>query len=248
MHADERRNRQLAGVELKREFVRSERGWNWDEAMGRAGDFGYDCGFYRPVWRRLGGLQAARLSAVQGDRQSVRDDSYEGQQTGVRLSWFDRCAVLGIAVFTVGREPLLATAAKPQPGGNALEAVSYPGFERARLYRLRKNSCLAPLCVRARIQSLFVNCSAGLLTGCTGGFLAARWDVRGSRDPHDSRSGERRYKIRYLRISSQSCRKTLIMNGGFSPRGKLRKRLAFGDETATGFLPGIWFESEADNR
>ena len=51
-------------------------------------------------------------------------------------------------------------------------------------------------------KNLSVNCSAGLLTGCTGGFLAARWDVCGSGGPHDSCSGERRYKIRYLRISS----------------------------------------------
>src|ERR1039458_9703811 len=55
-------------------------------------------------------------------------------------------------------------------------------------------------------ENLSVNCSAGLQTGCTGGFLAARWDVCGSGGPHDSCSGERRYKIRYLRISSKSLR------------------------------------------
>jgi len=40
----------------------------------------------------------------------------------------------------------------------------------------------------ARTVSLSVNCSAGLLTGCAGGFLAASWDACGSGDPHDSRS------------------------------------------------------------
>jgi peptide/nickel transport system ATP-binding protein len=39
-----------------------------------------------------------------------------------------------------------------------------------------------------------VNCSAGLQTGCTGGFQAASGDECRSGDLHDSRSGERRYK------------------------------------------------------
>ena len=51
-------------------------------------------------------------------------------------------------------------------------------------------------------QSLSANCSAGLQTGCNGGFQAARCDVCGSGDPHDSRSGERRYDQLNLRIGS----------------------------------------------
>jgi peptide/nickel transport system ATP-binding protein len=47
----------------------------------------------------------------------------------------------------------------------------------------------------AGIKSLFANCSAGLQTGCAGGFLAARGDGCRSGDLHNSRSGERRYKI-----------------------------------------------------
>jgi peptide/nickel transport system ATP-binding protein len=43
------------------------------------------------------------------------------------------------------------------------------------------------------IHSVFF--SAGLQTGSTGGFQAASGDVSGSGDPHDSRSGERRYKV-----------------------------------------------------
>jgi len=43
-------------------------------------------------------------------------------------------------------------------------------------------------------------------TGCTGGFLAARCGLCGCGDPHDSRSGERRYNIairgKALRASS----------------------------------------------
>jgi hypothetical protein len=60
------------------------------------------------------------------------------------------------------------------------------------------------LCERHYTKNLSVNCSAGLLTGCTGGFLAARWDVCGSGGPYDSCSGERRYKIRSLRIMFKS--------------------------------------------
>jgi hypothetical protein len=49
-------------------------------------------------------------------------------------------------------------------------------------------------------ESLSANCSAGFQT-VSGGFKAARDGVCRSRDLHDSRSGERRYKFRYLRIS-----------------------------------------------
>jgi peptide/nickel transport system ATP-binding protein len=55
-----------------------------------------------------------------------------------------------------------------------------------------------PLLIHRReagIRSLFANCSAGLQTGCTGGFQAARGDECRSGDLHNSRSGERRYKI-----------------------------------------------------
>ena len=52
-------------------------------------------------------------------------------------------------------------------------------------------------------KSLSVNCSAGLQTGCTGGFQAARDSGCRSKDLHDSRSGERRYKSRNLRIGSK---------------------------------------------
>jgi hypothetical protein len=53
-------------------------------------------------------------------------------------------------------------------------------------------------------KSLSANCSAGFQTDCTGGFQAARDGVCRSGDLHDSRSGERRYKFRNLRISSNT--------------------------------------------
>jgi hypothetical protein len=58
-------------------------------------------------------------------------------------------------------------------------------------------------CIYGTTESLSAHCSAGFQTGCTGGFQAARDGGCRSGDLHDSRSGERRYKFRSLRISSE---------------------------------------------
>ena len=96
---------------------------------------------------------------------------------------------------------------EPTEGSIRVDGIDVARASSAELHRLRRQmqpvfqDPYAALNPRMKVLEIVTepwmihgDCSAGLQTGCTGGVLAASGDGCGSGDPHDSRSGERRYK------------------------------------------------------
>ncbi|MGA9071081.1 MAG: ATP-binding cassette domain-containing protein [Terracidiphilus sp.] len=149
------------------------------------------------------GKSYPRRSGFKTEQRAVVEDVSLSIESGETLGLVGES---GSGKTTLARMILGLT--EPSQGRVLVSGIDPARASQAELHRLRRQmqpvfqDPYAALNPRMKVLEIVTEpllihspfCSAGLQTGCTGGFQAASGDVSGSGDPHDSRSGERRYK------------------------------------------------------
>ncbi len=121
------RRLELTGVGLKMETRLMEKGSKLDSIPGALAVTGGGCAcgaVCGRLFRRLGNIQTAWSATIEGDRESLRSDSTEREQDGVRLPGHTGSTLFGLAVFAGRGEPVLATAPQPESGTHDLRGFA----------------------------------------------------------------------------------------------------------------------------